>query len=156
MGGESILVDGYGAAEALRASDPEAFEILTAQPIDFRFHDEGCDIRSRAPAIALDAEGRVERVRFNNWLRAALDVPETAMESTYRAMLALWRLLRDPRFRIRLKLEAGEMVAFYNTRVLHGRAPFDAATGRRHLQGGYLDRTEEHTSEPQPLMRHSY
>src|SRR3546814_20945016 len=114
MGGESILVDGYGAAEALRASDPEAFEILTAQPIDFRFHDEGCDIRSRAPAIALDAEGRVERVRFTNWLRAALDVPETAMAATYRARLAPWRPLRDPRFRLPLTLSAGATTALDN------------------------------------------
>lgn len=140
VGGESILVDGYAAAEALRASDPAAFQLLAVQPIDFRFHDDSCDIRSRAPTIGLDADGRVERIRFNNWLRAAPDVPEAAMEPMYRALRAFWRLLRDPRFRIRLKLDAGEMVAFDNARVLHGREPFDPTTGRRHLQGGYLDR----------------
>lgn len=140
VGGDSILVDGYGAAEALRESDPDGFRLLATQPIDFRFHDDGCDIRDRAPTIEVDAEGQVMSIRFNNWLRAALDLPESVMEPTYRALRGFWKLLRDPRFQIRLKLEPGEMLAFDNARVLHGRAPFDPSTGHRHLQGGYLDR----------------
>jgi gamma-butyrobetaine dioxygenase len=32
------------------------------------------------------------------------------------------------------------MMAFDNVRVLHGREGFDPNTGRRHLQGCYLDR----------------
>jgi len=31
------------------------------------------------------------------------------------------------------------MVAFDSRRVLHGRRAFDPSTGRRHLQGTYLD-----------------
>jgi gamma-butyrobetaine dioxygenase len=139
-GGGSILVDGLGAAEALRRESPAAFALLTESPVDFRFHDRSCDIRHRAPTIALDADGNVTSVRFNNWLRAALDVPEDRVESVYRALCRFWRLLREPRFQIRLKLSAGDMVSFDNARVLHGREPFDPNSGARHLQGGYLDR----------------
>ena len=32
------------------------------------------------------------------------------------------------------------MIAFDNLRVLHGRGAFDPNSGRRHLQGTYLDR----------------
>jgi gamma-butyrobetaine dioxygenase len=39
-------------------------------------------------------------------------------------------LARDPRFQLRIKLEAGMMSAFDNRRVLHGRAAFDE-TDRR-------------------------
>lgn len=139
-GGGSILVDGFAAAAALRAEAPEDFDLLARTPIDFRFHDASCDIRHRAPTIALDAEGAVVAIRFNNWLRAAPDLAEDAIEPTYRALCRFWGLLRQPRFQMRLKLEAGEMLAFDNARVLHGREPFDPNTGRRHLQGGYLDR----------------
>jgi alpha-ketoglutarate-dependent taurine dioxygenase len=53
-------------------------------------------------------------VRFNNWLRGALDVPEERVEPLYRALCRFWRLLREPRFQIRLKLNAGEMLSFDN------------------------------------------
>jgi gamma-butyrobetaine dioxygenase len=49
---------------------------------------------------------------------------------------------RDPKYRLQLKLKAGEMVVFDNRRVLHGRDAFDPSTGFRHLQGCYVDRGE--------------
>ncbi len=140
VGGGSILVDGLAAAEELRTVDPEAFATLVRHPIDFRFHDESCDIRHRAPTIQLDGDGNVTAVRFNNWLRSTLDVAEEAVEPTYRALRRFWGLLRDSRFQVRLRLAAGDLVTFDNSRVLHGREAFDPNTGRRHLQGCYLDR----------------
>jgi gamma-butyrobetaine dioxygenase len=140
QGGGSILVDGLRVAEEVRRKHPDAFAILTTQPIAFRFHDETCDIRHRAPTIQLDADGRVTAVRFNNWLRSTLDVPEEMVEATYDALRLFWQTLRDQRFQLRLRLRAGDLVAFDNNRVLHGREAFDPNTGRRHLQGCYLDR----------------
>jgi len=49
---------------------------------------------------------------------------------------------RDPKYRLTLKLKAGEMVVFDNRRVLHGRDAFDPSTGYRHLHGCYVDRGE--------------
>jgi gamma-butyrobetaine dioxygenase len=140
QGGASILVNGLRVAEELRANDPEAFRILSTRPIDFRFHDEEYDIRHRAPMIEVDQAGHPKSIHFNNWIRAVIDVPEADMEATYGALRTLWRLLRDRRFQIRLRLEAGEMVAFDNAYVLHGREAFDPITGRRHMQTCYLDR----------------
>jgi gamma-butyrobetaine dioxygenase len=37
-----------------------------------------------------------------------------------------------------LRLGAGEMLAYDNRRVLHGRESFDPNTGHRHLQGCYI------------------
>jgi gamma-butyrobetaine dioxygenase len=48
-------------------------------------------------------------------------------------------LLRDPQYRLELRLEPGHLITYDNNRVLHGRAPFDPSTGERHLQGCYLN-----------------
>lgn len=139
-GGGSVLVDGFRVAEELQHVDEEAFSLLTSEPVAFRFHDRSCDLRHRSPVIERDRDGELLRIRFNNWLRCAPDLPEAVMEDFYRALATFWRLLRDRRFQLRPRLEAGEMLAFDNRRVLHGRDPFAPQTGRRHFQGCYIDR----------------
>jgi gamma-butyrobetaine dioxygenase len=139
-GGESILVDGLGAADALRRDDPAAFRLLASEPIDFRFQDADCDIRYRGPIIETDADGRVVGLRFNNWIRDTGGMDADRAGDIYRAYLALWRLLRDPTRQARFRLGAGDLIAFDNLRTLHGRAAFDPNTGARKLQGCYLDR----------------
>ena len=64
-GGDSILVDGFRAAETLRTHEPAAFRLLSQHPIEFRFQDRESDIRFRAPTIALDEKGAFTEVRFN-------------------------------------------------------------------------------------------
>ena len=139
-GGSSLFSDAFAAVEQLRTTDAEAFEILATTPIDFRFQDEETDVGHRAPVIGLDGDGRLAEVRINNWIRDSLDLPADRVVAFYRAYKALRRLVRDPAFVIRLRLEPGQMAAFDNLRVLHGREAFDANSGRRHLQGCYLDR----------------
>jgi len=140
QGGASLLTDGFAVAEALRREDPEAFELLTRQPVEFRFQDATSDIRFRAPTIGRDADGALTEIRFNNWIRDNRRLPASVAEPFYRAYRRFWTLLRDPRFVVRLRLEPGQMMAFDNLRVLHGREAFDPNTGRRRLQGCYLDR----------------
>lgn len=139
-GGESILVDGLGAAETLREDDPAAFGLLAGTPVDFRFQDADHDIRYRGPIIETDADGRVVGLRFNNWIRDTGAVDADTAEAFYGAYRALWRLLRSPARQARFKLGAGDLMTFDNIRTLHGRAAFDPNTGRRKLQGCYLDR----------------
>lgn len=138
-GGDNILVDGCRVAEELRQVDPEAFRLLATHPVAFRFHDADCDIRHRGLTIETDDAGAVVAVRFNNWLRAALDLPSELIEPMYAALRRFWLLLREPRFRLVVKLDAGEMLALNNHQVMHAREAFDPNTGRRHLQGCYLD-----------------
>jgi gamma-butyrobetaine dioxygenase len=139
QGGESRFADGFRVAEDLRAADPEAFALLSTQPLEFRFHDESCDIRSSAPTFQLDHAGRLLRIRFNNWLRSTMSLPEPLLEPMYRALALLWRMLREPRYHLDLRLEPGDLIAYDNNRILHGRAAFDANSGERHLQGCYLN-----------------
>jgi gamma-butyrobetaine dioxygenase len=138
-GGESVFADGFRVAQDLRDADPEAFRLLSTHAIEYRFHDESCDIRAAAPAIELDREGRLTRIRFNNWLRGVLQMPDSLVVPIYEALGKFWRMLREPKYRLNLRLEAGDLIAYNNNRVLHGRAPFDETSGERHLQGCYLN-----------------
>lgn len=142
IGGESVFADGFGVAEDLRDTDPEAFRLLSTHAIEFRFHDENCDIRTAAPVIEMDREGRLARIRFNNWLRGTTALPESLVAPMYEALAKFWRMLRDPKYRLNLRLEPGDLISYNNSRVLHGRAPFDANSGERHLQGCYLNQED--------------
>ena len=139
-GGDSTLTDGYIVAEALKAEDPEAYRVLNELAIDYRFQDETSDVAFRAPVIGCDEHGNPVIIRFNNWIRDTLRLPSARVEPFYRAYRRFWELLREPRYTLRFKLGPGEMLAFDNLRVLHGRTAFDPNSGPRHLQGTYLDR----------------
>ena len=138
-GGESLFADGFRVAEDLRAQNPEAFALLSQQLVEFRFQDADTDIRATAPMLAVDAHGQLTRMRFNNWLRSSLKVSEERVLPMYDAIAALWALLRDSRYHLTMKLQPGELIAYDNNRVLHGRKSFDPSSGERHLQGCYMN-----------------
>ncbi|MGV8986961.1 MAG: TauD/TfdA family dioxygenase [Cypionkella sp.] len=153
-GGGSIFADGFAMAEDLRAEDPDAFRLLCEVPIPFRFHDRAADIRVHEPVITLDHSGAVIEIRYNAHLAGIFDMSTEIMPAYYRAYRAYMTKTRDPKYRLTLKLKAGEMVVFDNRRVLHGRDSFDPSTGFRHLHGCYVDRGE-FTSRLRLLARRS-
>lgn len=141
-GGGSLFADGFAMAEDLKNEDPEAFRLLCEVAIPFRFHDGDADIRVSEPVITLDSSGAVIEIRYNAHLAGIFDMAPEIMPAYYRAYRAYMAKTRDPKYRVTLKLKAGEMVVFDNRRVLHGRDSFDPSTGFRHLHGCYVDRGE--------------
>jgi len=138
-GGESIVVDGFNAAERLRREQPEDFALLTRHAVPFRYVETGkVDLRCTAPLIELDSEGEVRAVRYNNRSAAPFDLPEEIVAPYYRAYRRFGRLLHDADAVAGFKLAAGDLFIVDNQRVLHGRRGF--AAGRRHLQGAYADK----------------
>ncbi|WP_434675492.1 gamma-butyrobetaine dioxygenase [Pseudomonas sp. D3-10] len=142
VGGESIFVDGFAIAQALRQEDPDAFEALCQIPVEFRNKDRHSDYRCLAPIIALDALGQVSEIRMANFLRGPFDTSVEQMPRLYRAYRRFIALTREPRFRLMQRLEPGQLWCFDNRRTLHARNAFDPATGARHFQGCYVDRDE--------------
>lgn len=138
-GGESLFADGARVINALRQQDPDALKILSETAIDFRFQDETHDISVREPVIKLDDDGNLVEMRLNNWIRDTLHLPAPKMAAWYRAYRVLWQLFHSEAHQIEFTLLPGQMVAFDNRRVLHGRREFDPNSGARHLQGTYLD-----------------
>ncbi len=141
-GGGSLFADGFAMAEDLRTEDHEAFRLLCDVAIPFCFHDDSTDIRVHRPVITLGSKGEVIEIRYNAHLAGIFDMPAEIMPIYYRAYRAYMAKTRDPKYRLTLKLKAGEMVVFDNRRVLHGRDSFDPSTGFRHLHGCYVDRGE--------------
>jgi len=141
-GGGSMFCDGFAAAEDLRATDPEAFSLLSEMEIPMRFHDAEVDIRRHDTVIETDRAGALVQLRFNAHLAGIFDMPAASLDAYYRAYRRLMAMTRDPAYLITLRLAAGEMVVFDNRRVLHGRDAFDPSTGFRHLRGCYVDRGE--------------
>lgn len=142
VGGGSLFADGYAIARDLRAEEPDAFRLLCETPIPYRFHDREADLRVHAPVIRLDAAGEPVEIRFNPHIAAIFDMPADVLPAYYRAWRTIMARTRQDRYIVALKLAAGEMVAFDNRRVLHGREAFDPTTGFRHLRGCYVDRGE--------------
>ena len=138
-GGDSILVDGFSAAHEFRRRDADGFSLLTSTPLDFRFQDQTTDIQNKAPIIALDLEGNIFQIRYNHALLGPLDVASELVEPIYAAYRTFTHIVRDPDFQLNLRLDPGDMMAFNNLRVLHGRGSFNPQSGRRHLQGCYVD-----------------
>jgi gamma-butyrobetaine dioxygenase len=139
-GGDSILVDGFAAAEQLRQWAPEQFDLLTRVPANFRFADKDADLQSRTPLISVDFEGRLTAVHFNNRSFAGIDVPVELVEPWYEAYRNFAQILKQPERELVFRLAPGDLLVMQNERALHGRTAFDANLGRRHLQGCYVDK----------------
>jgi gamma-butyrobetaine dioxygenase len=151
-GGESILVDGYAAAEALKAARPEDYELLTSLPIPYRYQDKETDIIAKGPIIHLDADGNYYDIRYSVALLAPLDIDHHLVKPFYRAFANYSRILRDPAYEFKFRLGPGDMESFKNRRVLHGRDEFNTQSGPRHLQGCNVD-TDDFFSRQRVLER---
>jgi gamma-butyrobetaine dioxygenase len=138
-GGDTLLVDGFHAAQILRREDPGGFDLLTRVPMNFRYADAGTELRARQTLISTDMDGVVRAVHFNNRSADWLDAPADLAQAWYRAYRAFARILKRPELELVFRLAPGDCVVMQNDRTLHGRTAFDPGRGRRHLQGCYID-----------------
>jgi gamma-butyrobetaine hydroxylase len=139
-GGESLFADGFAIAEHLRLTEPDAFRLLTQTPVPFSYCSKDADLYAERPLIQLSCDGIVVAIHYNNRSIAPLRLESARMAPFYASYRLFARLLRDPRFQLKLRLLDGDLVAFDNRRVLHGRTAFSAAKSLRHLRGCYLTR----------------
>ncbi len=137
-GGESLFADGFAVAADMKARDPEGFAVLSRTPVRFAFRDAHCDLTVERPLIALDYGGDIAAIHYNNRSIAPLFIPSNEMQGYYRAYRLFSQMLRDPQYMMRIRLQPGDLVAFYNRRVLHGRTGFTDLGVPRHLQGCYV------------------
>jgi gamma-butyrobetaine dioxygenase len=138
-GGLSTLVDGFAVAQTLRDAEPEAFRVLAATPVRFKYIDADTELTASAPPIELDVTGAVKSIHFSPRLDFVPLFAPAQLDAYFRARRKFDQRLRAPQFEIRFLLKAGDLVMFDNCRLLHGRTGFDPAEGLRHLQGCYID-----------------
>ncbi|MCA9542837.1 MAG: TauD/TfdA family dioxygenase [Myxococcales bacterium] len=139
-GGETVLVDGFAAVQALQARDPEAVRTLAELAVPFRYRDRDNDLRWTRPLVELGRDGRPVAVAFNDRSMAPLPFGAQDTERFYAAYRAFADIVHAPESEVRFLLEPGDAIIFDNQRVLHGRGAYDGRTGLRHLQGCYADR----------------
>ena len=138
-GGESTVTDGWAALADLRAADPAAFETLCRVPVAYQLFSDTEDTYAQAPMIQLDTQGRVATFRFSNQLAQPLAASFDEMEEFYRAYRKLGRMIDGGRYTVAFKTSSGDLITVHGHRVLHGRLPFDAESGERHLQDVYME-----------------
>jgi gamma-butyrobetaine dioxygenase len=169
LGGDTVLVDGFAAAAALRDADPVSFGVLTQTPVPFSYVDKETSLTACQPLIALSPRGRITGVRLNNRSMQPVRLPFDQAEAMYAAYRAWAEMVARPEFALRLRLAPGDCLVFDNTRVLHARTAFSSpptpvsgvsggagasgasgsgesaaredapASAERHLQGCYAD-----------------
>ncbi len=138
-GGDTLLVDGFHAADILRREDPAAFDLLARIPMNFRYADASTELHARQTLVSVDMDGVVQAVHFNNRSADWLDAPAELAQDWYRAYRAFALILKRPELELVFRLDPGDCVVMQNDRTLHGRTAFDPGRGRRHLQGCYID-----------------
>ncbi len=141
-GGESVFADGFAICQDFKSESPDDYALLASTDVPWRFHDDTHDIRSHRPIIGELSDGTLDAFAFNAHIADLPDMSTERMIRYYSAYQRLMKHMRQAKYAVRYRLKAGEMAAFDNYRVLHGRTAFDPESGERHYQGYYIDRVE--------------
>jgi gamma-butyrobetaine hydroxylase len=140
-GGESIVVDGFKAAQVLQAEAPDHFDLLSQYCARFNYQGSSdVALASKRPMIELNPDGELIGIRFNNRSAAPfVDIPFDRMPDYYQAYRHFAEIIERPEQAVSFKLAAGELFIVDNTRVMHSRNAF-SGEGTRWLRGCYADR----------------
>jgi len=138
-GGMSFFVDGFNVAKWLEENEPAAFHVLTTTPIRFQIKTSGKRYSQLWPIVVLNKDGDVSEIHYNNRTMGPLQAPSHVVLPFYHAYKLFSEKMREASSELKFHLMPGDLVAFNNRRVLHGRTKFDAAVVKRHLKGCYVD-----------------
>jgi hypothetical protein len=124
VGGESVVCDGFAIAEVLRATNPDAFQILSTT--DRLYHSidtvTGWNLEASGPVIKVQ-DGRVVGIRHNDLDRLPDIPPSDVIEpqdvddfyvNLSRAHAAWDALLAQDKFRLVIKLQPGDTIVVAN------------------------------------------
>jgi gamma-butyrobetaine dioxygenase len=70
------------------------------------------------------------------------DLDQHILDDYYPAFCRFGAMLRDSKYQVGFKIEAGQCIVFDNQRIVHGRTAYDPNSGARLLRGCYSDRGE--------------
>lgn len=144
-GGDTLLLDGFFAAEKLRKTDLDAFRFLADTEIYHEYKEETPShlnhIKSLSRVIRTHpVTDEVIWVRYNQYDRAPIkNLKHDDVALYYDALTKFAKIVEDPDNTYWLKLQSGDVLFIDNWRVMHGRAAF---TGKRKVCGCYLPRDD--------------
>ncbi len=141
-GGDGLYCDGYRIAEDIRAEDPDTWEAMTTIPWTYNNRAKTTSYKASGPMVDLDANGQITALRYETWLRAPLVADLETQERAYTAYRRFAERAQSDAYLMRVRYKPGDLFAFDNRRVLHGRSAYDAAGGARFIEGVYADRDD--------------
>ena len=106
------------------------------------------DMRARQRVIELDEHGNISGVTLSQHHADIFDMPQQDLDRYYPAFCRFGRMMRQEKYLMRFRLNAGDCIVFDNHRIVHGRAAYSATSGERHLRGCYTDRGELRSTLP--------
>lgn len=140
-GGWNRLTDGHAVVEVLCAEHPDDHDVLST--FEWVFANRAVDGDHRWIGPIIDRGGPRDPLTLRAFypVRLAPHGPVEEHGRAYEALRTFSRVAHDPRLMVAAPFEAGDLIAFDNRRVLHGRTPFESS-GRRRLRGCYLERDD--------------
>lgn len=142
-GGENLLTDVFNIAQKLRKERPEVFKILSKTEVNWCDVGEEDGIKFnkilRSPMICLDSHGNVESIRHSIPQRDSyFSVDLKDVKPWYKAFKYFVSVINDNA--AKFKLKPGDILAFDNIRLVHGRMAFkDTHEKQRFLVGHFVD-----------------
>lgn len=140
-GGASTMADGAAVVDALREEHPEHYDALTTLRWVFFNRGPGIDHRWSGPLIDHGVVGSPLTLRAFYPVRGFPDMEPDDVPRAYEALRCFSRLADSDRFKLVTPFRPGDLVAFDNRRILHGRDAFESG-GHRHLRGMYIDQDD--------------
>jgi alpha-ketoglutarate-dependent taurine dioxygenase len=147
-GGYSTFLNGHAVAEELRRRDPIAFNVLKRVPATFQKdhmdRDYPAQMFYQRPHIVTNSEDEVTAIFWSPPFEGPLRVDPADVEPYYAAYRKFRYMIDEDeeiqsKYSKKFRLKPGQMVVFNNRSILHGREPFSAEKGVRHLQGAYVN-----------------
>jgi gamma-butyrobetaine dioxygenase len=159
-GGTSVFVDAIAAAETLRQTHPEYFDILTSSPVAFHYINDGHHLHYEHPTIELASlpspshtsalnsyQRQISHINYSPPFQAPL--PLYTPRTFFSALKQFTKILNDAERTYMYTLKEGDAVLFDNRRVLHARTAFH--------DRGSRDRTNEvKEGEPNRWLKGCY
>ncbi|XP_055588851.1 gamma-butyrobetaine dioxygenase-like [Uranotaenia lowii] len=142
-GGQNLIVDAMYVAERLRQEHPDDFRLLSETLVNWCDvgTDEGRQFHSiyRAPVICLGRDGSIERILQSIPQRDSFfNIPMKRVEPWYRALAKFIQMIYQES--VQFKTASGDILAFSNVRMLHGRKGYtDTDANTRHVVGAFMD-----------------
>ncbi|KAI9623335.1 hypothetical protein KEM48_009495 [Puccinia striiformis f. sp. tritici PST-130] len=141
---DSLLVDGFAAAEKLRREQPAAYRVLSEVPIDT--HASGGTDVAFKPVLPQPVfshhprTGELTIIRWNPDDRLPIRGRSgQEVKQLYLAIREWEKIIKSDQMELWTQMKMGQALIFDNHRVLHGRSSF---TGSRRLCGGYVNRDD--------------
>ncbi|PVV01361.1 hypothetical protein BB560_004221 [Smittium megazygosporum] len=140
LGGESIFVDSFKAANIMKKVFPKETEILTKVDVPFHYdHYPFTFMYNRHKTISFDKNNEVSKVFYAPMFQAPLKFSSSEECNSFLDAFSKFEdIIYNNKLFFETKLENGTAVLFHNTRVLHSRRSFDSSSGNRHFLGAYL------------------